>query len=128
MVMRALAGVFAVGLVALAVLRRGDGDIVFWAAVLGAGALWCALAAALPRLVAEIEGQILALVSWGAALLGVWAYWPEAAGWWRWPALWESEAARGAVSMIAVALGLALVVAVALRGAAEADGAEEEHA
>lgn len=116
MLLRILCGAFAAVLIGLAIWLRDSPDSLFWGAVFGIGALWCLATAVMPRLVREVEGQILVLLCLGAALLGLWQYWPPDANWWHWDVLQGSETARTGIGMIVTALALAVVGWISLRG------------
>lgn len=116
MILRILSFGIAALLIALAVWQRESTDSLFWGLVFGTGALWCTATALLPRLVREVEGQILVLICLGAALIGTWQYWPTAERWWD-PDVWRvDENARQGLGMIVTALGMMLVAWVSLRG------------
>ena len=118
--MRVLCGVLA-GLLALfAAVQWNDPDAVFWAAVYGAGALWCGIAAFLPRTLGRGPARVLLLLTLGGAVLGVVAFWPAPERWWSIDVWWperSGEPVREGMGMMLVAAAMTIAALVGLRKA-----------
>ena len=116
--MRVLCGVLAVAMLLFAVVQHNDSDGVFWAAVYGAGALWCGFAALSPAtlLWAPARGALLVTLALGA--LGVVIFWPDAERWWSIDVWWPEatgETAREGMGMMILFAALLAAAAVGLR-------------
>ena len=116
--MRVLCGVLAVVMLLFAGVQYNDPDALFWAAIYGAGALWCGLAALVPDTLARAPARFGLVASVALAAWGVVAFWPEVGHWWSidvwWPEV-TGESSREGMGMMALFLALLAAAAVGLR-------------
>jgi hypothetical protein len=128
--MRYVFSVLAVLMLLAAAVQYDDPDGPLWMAYYGVPAIWCALAAFRPELVASSSARALLGVSLVAALgLMIW-YWPPVAGFWH-ETVWRmgmtdpeaariAEQAREGMGMMIVAVVLLVVAGWAFLGRAGA--------
>ena len=112
--MRIANGVLAGLLILFAFVQYNDPDGLFWAAVYGAGALWCGVACLKPAIFRGVWFRLFA-VSFVVALVGLIYFWPKAPGWWRQDVWWETETAREGMGMMILVIALLFAGYVALR-------------
>ena len=118
--MRVVCGIFAMLLLAFAVVQWNDPDPVFWAAVYGAGALWCGIAAFSPGTLGWTPARVTLLATAACAVLGVAVFWPDAERWWAIDVWWperSGETSREAMGMMVVAAGTVVAALVGRRRA-----------
>ena len=124
MVMRVVLAFLAVAMAVFAAVQYNDPDGPLWAVYYGVPAIWAALAAIRPAVLATSIARTLLGATLIAALALTVFYWPPVGGWWReevWSmSLTEERAARAAEQsregmgmMIATAV-LFVVVAAAI--------------
>jgi hypothetical protein len=118
--MRVLCGVLALVLALFAAVQWNDPDVLFWAAIYGAGAAWCALAAVRPALLQGGVARGLLAVSVALGVWGVVAYWPPVERWWAIDVWWperSGEASREGMGMMVLFASVALAALVGFRRA-----------
>jgi hypothetical protein len=118
--MRMLCGFLALLLSVFALVQYDDPDALFWGAIYGAGAVWCALAAFRPALLRTGAARALLALSLGLALVGVVVFFPDAERWWSVEVWWperSGETAREGMGMMIAAAAVALAALNGLRRA-----------
>jgi hypothetical protein len=118
--MRVLCGVLALVLALFAAVQWNDPDVLFWAAIYGAGAAWCGLAAVRPALLRGGVARGLLVVSVALGVWGVVAYWPPVERWWAIDVWWpeqSGEASREGMGMMVLFAAVALAALVGFRRA-----------
>ena len=118
--MRVLCGVLALLLILFAAAQLNDPDILFWAAIYGAGAVWCGLAAFRPALLQTGVARALLVVSLCLAVWGVVVYFPDVERWWSIDVWWpeqSGETSREGMGMMVLAAAVAAAALVGLRRA-----------
>lgn len=113
--LRPACGGLAALLALFALAQVNDPDGALWAAVYGAAAAWCALAAVRPGALRRRPVRALLAMSLLAAAAGAIALWPDAPGWWRREVWWQTETAREGMGLMIVALTLLAPMVVARR-------------
>jgi hypothetical protein len=81
--MRIVFGLLAVLMAMAAAVQYNDPDGPLWMIYYGVAAVWAAIAALRPRVLAGMAARALLLASTLAALLLTAFYWPPVSGWWR---------------------------------------------
>ena len=99
-------GLLALVLALFAIVQYNDPDFLFWFVVYGAGAVWCAAAAARPVWLRRPPVRTLLGASLGAAVFGVVYFWPTDNAFWQKSVWWESEGAREGMGMMVLAVFL----------------------
>ncbi|MEM7746222.1 MAG: transmembrane 220 family protein [Pseudomonadota bacterium] len=113
--MRIVNGVLAIFLALFALAQVNDPDGVFWAAVYGAGALWCLVAALKPAMGAFGPIRLVFGLTLVASIVGTAWFWPKTSGWWRQDVWWETETAREGMGMMILLICLVVAGLVILR-------------
>ena len=123
--MRFVFALLALAMAAFAAVQYNDPDGPLWAAYYAVPALWAALAALQPRLIATAPARVLLGLSVAAGVALTLYYWPPIGGWWRrdvWSmALTEERAAqiaeqsREGMGMMMATAVLVLLLIVSLR-------------
>jgi len=107
--MRIISGIFCVLMVLFTALQFNDPDVLHWALIYGAAAVWCGLAAFRPALTTCVWGRRLLGLFLALAAFGIIWYFPKTPGFWQTEVWWVTETAReGMGIMIAF---IALVIA-----------------
>ena len=115
--MRVLCGVLALLLALFAAVQWNDPDVLFWASVYVAGAVWCAMAAFRPALLRSASARGLLAASLALAVWGVVAYWPPVERWWAIDVWWpehSGETSREGMGMMILFGALLAAAAVGL--------------
>lgn len=97
-----------------AVVQYNDTDGPLWMVLYGVPAIWAAIAAIRPRLLAGTAALVLLAGCVLAGLVLVVVLWPPAEEWWRTEVWWESEASREGMGLMLVAGVLLAVLARSL--------------
>ena len=107
--MRVFCGILSLLMILFIGVQYNDPDGAIWMLFYGIPALWAALAALAPRLLLKVQALWLLLASIGAALIGVFYYWPRTPQWWAKEVWYETETAREGMGMMIVLIVLLLV-------------------
>lgn len=107
--MRYLFAVLALLMGLFAVVQFNDPDGPLWMVLYGVPAIWAAVAAIRPQLLAGTAAFVLLAGCFLAGLVLVVVLWPPAEEWWRTDVWWESEASREGMGLMLVA-GVLLAV------------------
>ena len=114
--MRILNGVLSIIMILFAAVQYNDPDGIFWAAIYGIGAAWCAAAALRPGLLAAAgPARALYWLSLAAAVIGVAWFWPHTPGWWRQDVWWRTETAREGMGVMILFAAIAIAGLTARR-------------
>ncbi len=88
------------------VVQYNDPDGPLWMIIYAVPAIWAAIAAFRPKLLASQYTHFFLLFCLFAAIGGVIYFWPTSEGWWRQEVWWEAENAREGMGMMIVAIVL----------------------
>jgi len=113
--MRVISGLIGAILFLFALAQYNDPDFLFWGLAYGVPAAWALAIAVKPSVLRGSLATGLFLICLGAALAGVYYFWPQADEWWRQDIWWQDEAAREGMGLMIVVAAFAFLAIARLR-------------
>ena len=113
--MRYLNAILALLMVAFAAVQYNDPDAFFWVVIYLVSGAWAGIAAFRPSRLDQTGVRRALLLTLGAAVVFMVAFWPQDAFWWRQEVWWESEAAREGMGLMICTAVILIVVGTAFR-------------